>query len=294
MPLPFQDNLQRHEFRENTGQGSVFRPQDFRKGTPITLDQRSGAEMRAAQLPQTLPTTSQLWASLPELRHASADLERNTLFPVASQRGVAQYFDMLRTRVLHAMAQQGWRRLAITGPRRGVGSSFVASNLALALGRLPSCRTLLMDLDLRAPQLGKGFGLTHSCDLPLFLRGKATVESVLWRFERNLALALNSTPVTDAAKILQDMAFSDQLLALQRQLQPDILLFDTPPMLMTDDVISLAGTVDAVLLVIDGTATAPADLSACERMLDARLPLLAVVLNKAQDYGLDRDLTGKL
>ena len=149
-----------------------------------------------------------------------------------------------------------------------------------------------MDLDLRGPDLATRFGLKHRPDLPDYLRGKAGLAAALCRYERNLALALNSAPVTDAAKILQDLAFSEQLLALQRQLQPDIMLFDTPPMLMTDDVISLAGNVDAVLLVIDGSATAPADLAACERMLDARLPLLAVVLNKAQDHGLDRSLSG--
>jgi Mrp family chromosome partitioning ATPase len=81
--------------------------------------------------------------------------------------------------------------------------------------------------------------------------------------------------------------------ALRDLLQPDVVLVDTPPALGSDDVLSLAEEVDAVLLVVDGTATSPEDLRACERLFESRLPVLGTVLNRAQDRAMGRYTYGR-
>ncbi len=186
------------------------------------------------------------------------------------------------------MAKHGWTRLAVTSPTHGCGKSFVAANLALSLARLPSCRTVLMDLELRAPQLAALFGRKDAAPLIEFLMGEQPLEGHFRRLGRNLALALNGEPVLHAAELIQDPEFARALTALDELLQPDILLLDTPPALGSDDVIALAGRAQAVLLVTDGTQSSPEDIAATERLFEGRLPLLGVVLNRAQDRGLSR------
>ena len=72
------------------------------------------------------------------------------------------------------------------------------------------------------------------------------------------------------------------------QLDPEVVIYDLPPVLVSDDVLALAPCVDAVLLITDGTKTSPDEIRACERMLEGRIPLMGVVLNRAQDFAAGR------
>ncbi len=266
---------------------SVFRPGQPMADRPVTLDQRTGRDLHVAHRAGAVQPGA-VWESVTELQTTADQLARNGLFPEAGQNPVTRTFDMLRTRVLQAMASRKWTRLAVTSPTHGCGKSFVAANLALSMARLPSCRTVLMDLELRDPQLAPLFVQTDAAPLIEFLMGEQPLESHFRRYGRNLALALNGEPVPLSSELLQDPEFANAMGALRDLLQPDIVIFDTPPALVGDDVLSMAEQVDAVLLVSDGTRTSPDDLRACERLFEGKIPLLGVVLNRAQDRAQDR------
>ncbi|WP_157970863.1 CpsD/CapB family tyrosine-protein kinase [Pseudogemmobacter bohemicus] len=274
---------------ESTARGSLvslFRPGHPRISLPIALDQRTGREITIPPSVFAGPNPSKVWESIGEMQADPARLIRNGLFLKPEHHQITRYFDMLRTRIAQAMAKEGMSRLAITSPRAGCGKSYVAANLALSLGRLPSCRTLLMDLDLRRPRQAGLFAQSTAPQLLEFLLGEQPLEGQFRRIGSNLALALNSERVARPAETLQDPLCAAALQSASDLLQPDIQLFDTPPALDYDDMIALTGLVDAVLLVVDGTSTTAADITACERMFEGRIPLLAVVLNRAQDRGL--------
>lgn len=266
----------------------VFRPGQPIADRPVTLDQRTGREIFTAPSALVPFNPARVWESITELRATPDQLARNGLFPDAAQSQVTRIFDMLRTRVLQAMASRKWTRLAVTSPTHGCGKSFVAANLALSMARLPSCRTVLMDLELREPQLAQLFGAADAAPLIEFLMGEQPLESHFRRLGRNLALGLNGEPVPMASELLQDPEFGTAMGAMRDLLQPDIVILDTPPALVGDDVLALASEVDAVLLVTDGTRTSPEDIRACERLFDGKIPLLGAVLNRSQDRTQDR------
>jgi protein-tyrosine kinase len=290
--------------RPKPGQGarpghvSVFRPGQPIAGERVTLDQRTGREIFLAPMTLAPFNPSRVWESISEAP-ANPDLwARNGLFADTAQDHKAQgtvtrTFDMLRTRLLQTLAKQGWTRIAVTSPTHGCGKSFVAANLAFSLARLPSCRTVLMDLELRDPQLAALFGVRDAPPLIDYLMGEQPLESNVRRIGRNLALALNGAPVARASELLQDPEFPNAMTTLRELLQPDVVLIDTPPALSSDDVLSLSDEVDAVLLVVDGTVTTPEDVRACERLFEGRLPLLGTVLNRAQDRAMDRYAYGQ-
>lgn len=271
----------------------LFRPGQPAAEHPVTLDQRTGREIFLAPLALAPFNPARVWESITELHTAPEMLARNGLFPDAAQSPATRTFDMLRTRVLQAMSSRNWTRLAVTSPTHGCGKSFVAANLALSMARLPSCRTVLMDLELRQPQLAQLFGQGDAAPLIEFLMGEQPLESQFRRLGRNLALALNGEPVALAAELLQDPEFATAMAALRDLLHPDIVVMDLPPALVGDDVLALADQVDAVLLVTDGTRSTPADIRACERLLEGKVPLLGVVLNRAQDRAMDRYAYGQ-
>jgi Mrp family chromosome partitioning ATPase len=158
-------------------------------------------------------------------------------------------FDVLRTRLLQTLRARGWRRVAITSPTQGCGKTFVAANLALSLSRRASCRTVLIDLDLRIPSLAAVLGVGDVDYLHPFLAGKQPAEAHLVRARPNLALGLNAGPVFDAAELLQEPATAQALMEMQAALEPDVVLY--------------------------------------ERLFADQAPLIGVILNMAEDPPLD-------
>lgn len=272
---------------------SLFRPGQPVPENAVTLDQRTGREVFMTPTAFAPLNPARVWESITETTADAERLAGNGLFADAERHPVAKSFDILRTRMVQGMAKHGWTRLAVTSPTHGCGKSFVAGNLALSLARLPSCRTVLLDLELRAPHLAQLFGLKDAPPLAEFLTGEQPLESTFRRIGRNLALGLNGAPVAMAAETLQDPEFARAMEALRELLQPDIVVIDTPPVLGSDDVIALAGQVDAVLLVTDGTRSSPEEITECERLFEGRLPLLGVVLNRAQDRAPGRYRYGR-
>lgn len=251
-------------------------------------DQRAVRDVFVPQSDPALENPSAVWDNLWSTKLDQAQLLRNGLFTDPSASAVAGYFDVLRARLLLQVANNHWTRIAITSPTPGCGKSFVAANLALSLARLPACRTLLLDLDLRAPGLAGLFNRSQAPAVARLLLGQETLEAQLQRFGQNLVVALNGAPVLRPYEILQDPVAAQTLDMLHARLQPDVTIVDLPPALESDDVLAMAPHLDAVLLVIDGTVTTPDDIRRCTELLDGQIPLAGIILNKAQDRGLGR------
>jgi len=191
-------------------------------------------------------------------------------------------FDLLRTRLLQTLKARGWNRVAVTAPTGGCGATFCAVNLALSLARVPSSRTILMDLNFRSPGVGPAMGLVAAGDMASFLSGTRPVEEALVRPLGTLAVGLNATPDLNAAEILHDSRSAAVLDHMVADLDPETVVFDLPPMLEYDDAAAFLPQVDGVLVISDGTQTTAAHLAACERILNGNAPLLGVVLNRGR------------
>jgi capsular exopolysaccharide synthesis family protein len=72
--------------------------------------------------------------------------------------GPAEAIRALRTHLMAQHFQEGRRALAICAASRGVGCSFIAANLALALAQI-GVKVLLIDADLRTPKQTSLFGV---------------------------------------------------------------------------------------------------------------------------------------
>lgn len=225
------------------------------------------------------------WAALPELAPSleEAAARRGALPPFdrASPAGVA--LDQLRGQVLRIVSAQGLRRLGVAAPRRGAGASFLALGLAASIARLEYLRLALVDLDLARPSLDQHLGLAAPGPLDRVLRAELAPVELTVRVGENLALVLNSDPVPTAADLLLSPEAIRALRGLSDALQPDVMLYDLPPLLTDPAAQAALAQVDAVLLVADGTRTTARDITECERLLDGQAPLLGVVLNKSED-----------
>ena len=204
---------------------------------------------------------------------------------------VSRAFDLLRTRLRQTVGQHGWTNIAVASPTAGCGNTFTAANLAASLARVPSSRTVLMDLNMRAPGLATALDISVPAsggNMRDFLEGDIAISDFFVRIGETLALGLNDAMEHDAAEILQNPATARSLAAMREALRPDIVLYDMPPLLGYDDTSAFLPQLDGVLLVSDGTQTMAKHLAECERMLDGQVPLLGVILNRARASSIPR------
>jgi Mrp family chromosome partitioning ATPase len=195
-------------------------------------------------------------------------------------------FDALRTRLLKALYDNRWSRVAITSPTKGCGKTMVACNLAFSVARQPETRCMLIDLDLRAPQVAQRLGQRDASAIEPYLLGEVPPQSYFRRAGDNLAIGLNSTRVWNAAELVQGRRVAATLASSLELFRPNIVLFDLPPMLTSDDVLAFLPNVDGVLLVAGSGETKAGEIEECERLMAEHTSFLGVVLNKAEDSGL--------
>src|SRR5690606_10372181 len=138
-------------------------------------------------------------------------------------------------KILYQMRQNGWRRLAITSPLPQCGKSTVATNLALALGRQPELRSMLFDFDLRSPTVASKLGLPLPPSITPLLRGERSFGDHALRIGSNLALGLSGVPETDPTRLLMADTTRDTLAGIQKDYDPDLMIFDLPSILIGDD-----------------------------------------------------------
>lgn len=267
---------------------SVFRPGKAPALRPKQPETTLSRDVFSDTYPLALFSPARVWESLHAISLDGDHLAGNGLFTNPDQSLAGTAFDILRTRVSQAMVERGWKRIGITSPTHGCGKSFTAANLAMALARRPGSRTVLLDLDLRRPGLHRLFGATPVGALRDFLDGSQPMDARFVRVGRTLAIGFNSEAASDAGDILHSADTMEALESIDQLLDPDITVLDLPPALVSDDVLAMRGKLDAVLVVADGKQSTAKDIRACEALFENRIPLMGVVLNRAQDRGLGR------
>ena len=256
---------------------------------PASVPRRAVHERQLApQQPQTVlrpGSTSgpDLWALLQETDPDRRVLERERIVTRSKSHRAHKSFDHLRTRLLRALDENGWNRIAITSPTPDCGKTMVSANLAFSLARQPEVRTVLMDMDLRAPSVAQRLGISERHRIQDFLSGTIMHQDFLRRVGQNLVVGLNHDVVRDSAELMQSQHMASVLANMLASYRPHVVIYDLPPMLAGDDVIAFLPNVDAVLLVAAAGQTKPAEITECEQMIKEHSRFLGILLNKSTE-----------
>lgn len=249
-----------------------------RKSSPLWIADGTPAASTAG-----LPVaTDEHWSALPAYLPDAATLAGNRVVTHCRTDPAHAPFDMIRTKLLQYLRQNGWSSVAITSPRQGCGKSVVALNLAFSLAHQADCRTVLMDLDLRHPRIAQALGVHKPMSIERFLKRQNGPAGSFLRYGDNLALGINSQPVRLPAELLQSADAAEALQNLRQTLKPDVVVYDLPPMLASDDFVAFLPNVDCVILVVAAEESTTAEIDLCERELSERSNVVGIVLNKCR------------
>jgi len=225
--------------------------------------------------------SEEAWASLPALRLNLAHLRRRRIVTLEQRDEAHMAYDMLRTRILHRFRKDGRRSLAMTSPAPGCGKTLTCLNLAFSFARQSNCRTLVLDLDLRRPRLATMLGVKPETCVSELLRGRIPAASALLRAGDRLAFGFAKGPVRYSSELLHDERTADSLAAMTAAFAPDVILYDLPPLLASDDAAAFLTRVDGALLVAAAGKTTLDDIDVCGNQIAALTEDLGVILNKS-------------
>ncbi len=251
--------------------------QAMNENTDIPQEDRTGQDKLPA-----LQDIDLVWQALTPVPFDERHLTRNHVVSAERKDPAHVSFDMLRTRLLLAMRENGWTRVAISSPTSGCGKTFVAANLAVALARRSSCRTVLMDMDLRNPSLSDVMGVNSPEAMESYLKGHVSPEDFLVRVGDNLALGLADKSVENPAELMQEVMTGDVIDEISDLFCPEMMIFDIPAILEHDDLMAFLPNVDGVIFVVGGGKSCADDVLQAERSLAGIKPLLGVILNRAE------------
>ncbi len=222
-----------------------------------------------------------LWADLPEISPSPAEMDRHHIHSrKRSSDGAA--FDIMRTKLMHQLRSNNWRRVAITSPTPGCGKTTLSVNLAYSIARQSDLSCMLLEFDLRRPSMAKMLGVSDPPQFADVLTGDAEPEDRLRRIAGNFAVGLNSAERHDSAELLQMVETGRVIDRMEQRFAPDVMLFDMPPMLLADDTLGFIDQIDCVLLVAAAGSSSMAEIARCSDELKARCNFLGVVLNKCR------------
>ncbi len=191
---------------------------------------------------------------------------------------ISESFRTLRTNTQFTTASDELKVIAVTSCQPGEGKTTTVSNLAVAYAQ-EGKRTLLIDADLRKPSLHKVFSNSNRKGLSNLLARQTDREDVVIQTHIEHLTLIPAGPVPPNPAELLGSKGMDELLSAVRD-QYDVILIDTPPVLVVTDAQVVATKSDGILLVIRaGMIKKNMALRAKSRLEHVQAKVLGVVLN---------------
>ncbi|NNG40083.1 polysaccharide biosynthesis tyrosine autokinase [Flexivirga sp. ID2601S] len=172
----------------------------------------------------------------------------------------------LRTNVRFASVTTGKHAIVVTSPAPGDGKTTTAVALALAMAR-DGADVLLVDCDLRRPNIASVLGLEGGVGLTTVLLGNASTEEVTQRWHDT---TLDVLPAGELPPNPTELLGSEPMQQTYDQLikRYDFVVIDSPPLLPVIDAVLLERLAGNLLMVVAADRTTRRDVHAATRVLE--------------------------
>lgn len=202
---------------------------------------------------------------------------------------VQQYRQIKRPLVANALGRgtpklPNGQLIMLASALPGDGKTFTSVNLALSLAMEKDVRILLVDADVAKPHISKIFGVEDEPGLLDVLRDEhVDVDSVIMSTD---IPGLSILPAGRASETATELLASSRMEAVIAQLGARdtmrIVLFDSPPLLLTTESRALASQVGQIVLVVAaGVTPQQAVLDALELLGEGKS--IGLVLNQSDE-----------
>jgi capsular exopolysaccharide synthesis family protein len=206
--------------------------------------------------------------------------ERERILAPGADGAAGAPYKMLRTQVMRRLTELNANTLAVMSASNGDGKTLTAINLAIAIAAQPGYTALLVDLDLRNPNIHRRFGIEPKVGVEECLEQDRAIYEAMVKIEGydRLSVLPARTAVAHSSELLASKYTGEVVQELRTRYFNRVLIFDLPPVLMTDDALAFSEHVQAGLLVVAEGKTARDEVMR-SLMLLHKLAIVGTVLN---------------
>jgi len=167
---------------------------------------------------------------------------------------IAEQYRVLRTNLYSLSPERPVKVIAITSSQSGEGKTITSSNLAVTLSLDTKKKILLIDGDLRKPDIHKVFNLSRKPGLSDIIMGKCNLEEFFRKPAiGNLYVIPSGTMVSSPAELLSHSRIHEIITELRKAF--DYIIFDTSPTLNVTDSSIIGSQCDGVIIVVKSNVT---------------------------------------
>lgn len=172
--------------------------------------------------------------------------------------------------------------IMVTSALPGEGKTFTAANLAMSIAMELDNTVMLVDADVARPTLLNKFGLPPSRGLlDVLLDDSIDLSDVLLRTNvEKLTILPSGTSHPRATELLASDAMVRLLEDMSSRYSDRIIIFDSPPLLVTTEARALASHMGQVVVVVKAESTTQPDLKHALATLEG-CPIVLTLLNQA-------------
>jgi protein-tyrosine kinase len=214
-------------------------------------------------LPPTPPPTTAAPVQTQRIEFDLAALSAaNIVTPTAPRSQVADQFRVIKRPLVTnakgkgANARANANLIMVTSAVAGEGKSFSSINLAMSIAAELDHTVMLVDADLARPSLPRMLGVDEGPGLLDLLDGTAEMSGVLLRTNvEKLTFLRSGTPHPRATELLASEAMQRLLDDISKRYSDRIVIFDSPPLLLTTEARVLATHMGQVVFVVRAGTT---------------------------------------
>lgn len=248
-------------------------------------------------IPQPPATSNAHASSIQTTLDLEAIAATGLLVPNAARSQLADEFRVIkRPLIANAMGKgmgaiPNGNLIMVTSALPGEGKSFTAINLAISIAMELDNTVMLVDADVARPSVLNMLGLPPAKGLlDVLQQNSVDISGVLLRTNiEKLSILPSGTPHPRATELLASDTMVRLLDDMASRYSDRIIVFDSPPLLLTTESRVLATHMGQVLIVVNAENTAQAAVKQALSTIES-CPLKMMVLNqvrqaKADSYG---------
>ena len=176
--------------------------------------------------------------------------------------------------------------IMVTSALPGEGKSFTALNLAMSMAMELDHTVLLVDADVSKPSVLRNLGLPPERGLmDVLLDPDMVLPDVLLRTNiEKLAILPAGNTSQRATEVLASEGMNRLLEEMANRYSDRIIVFDSPPLLVTTEARALAAHMGQIVLVVEAERTTHSAIKQAVSMIDS-CPVKMTLLNKSATQG---------
>ncbi len=216
------------------------------------------------------------------------------LVPTAIRTQLADEFRVIkRPLIANATGKSGTalhngNLIMITSALPGEGKSFTAINLAISIAMELDNTVMLVDADVSRPSVLNMLGLPPAPGLlDVVMENSVDISEVLLRTNiEKLSILPSGTAHARATELLASEAMTRLLDDMSGRYSDRIIIFDSPPLLLTTESRALATHMGQIVIVVNAENTAQAAVKQAVAAIEA-CPVKMMLLNQARQSSTD-------